>query len=69
MKYYAAKYADHQREAAYRVYITDSFYLQGQGKAFSKRFYELIKQRRATDNRTGDEIAADVINKMGLKVI
>lgn len=68
MRYYAAKYADYQREAAYRIYVTDSLYLQGQGKAFSRRYSDLIKPA-AIDTRTGDEIAEDIIKKLGITVI
>jgi hypothetical protein len=60
-----ARYASTQREEAYRYYVTDGFYLQGQGKAFGERFCNLIKPK---DNRSGDEIAADVIERLNLRV-
>lgn len=55
--------AKEQREAAYRLYITDSFYLQGQGKAFRDRFFDLM-QPHEIDTRSGEEIAADIIRKL-----
>lgn len=68
MRYALARYAERQREEAYRIYMTDAAYLQGQNKAFSQRYYELINPR-TIDRRTGDEIAADVITNMQLEVL
>lgn len=62
-----AKYSAMQKELAYRIYITDSLYYHAENKRISKRFYDVINPP-AEDNRSGDEIALDVINKLGLKV-
>lgn len=53
----------------YKKYMTDSLYYIGQGKSLAKRYAEIIGlEKKEADNRTGDEIAADVINRMGLKL-
>lgn len=57
----------------YRVYMTDSVkalastlaHANG-GTEMSVRWLDLIDEK-PTDNRTGDEIALDVIQKAGLK--
>lgn len=67
MRYVKAKWEKSQRDLAYRIYITDSLYAFGQGKVMSERFINLIKSEES-DGRSGDEVAADVINRLGLKV-
>lgn len=56
-------------ERAYRIYVTDSLYFAGQGKALVKRYADLANttHEEILDDRTGDEIARDVIERCGLK--
>lgn len=58
-------------ELKYRVYTTDTLQLiakaQQGGQYLSKRYAELIDDK-PQDTRTGDEIAADVIQRCGLVV-
>ena len=68
MRYAAARYVQDFRDAAYRVYITDSLYYTGQGKCLTMRYTDVIDTSRKEDNRTADEIALDVIQKCGLVV-
>lgn len=66
---YALKKADVFETGLY--YITDNLYYTGQGKRLTIRFHDLISEnykKAEKDERTGDEIAADVINRMGLKL-
>ena len=42
-------------------------YWNGQGKTLSIT-YDEYKHPKPVDNRTGDEIALDIINKLGLKL-
>lgn len=64
---YAIKRLD--EEEAYRYYVTDCLYYLRRDKTLSRRFYDMVKNPVAkADNRTGDEIAADLIKKMGLKL-
>lgn len=67
MRYVLAKYKEKQEELAYRIYLTDSLYYQSEGKRLTTRYMDMIKPK-PVDNRTGDEIAYDVIKRLGLKV-
>ena len=56
-------------DALYRYYIADSLYYAKRNSMLSNRFYDIVNKREnEQDNRTGDEIAADVINRMGLNL-
>ena len=55
------------RDEAYRFYVTRSLQLAPQNKYISATYDELLKPKKV-DNRTGDEIAADIIKRAGLKV-
>ena len=48
----------------YQNYVANSLFLHGQGKAYTMTLEEMTKP---SDNRTGDEIAVDVILQLGLK--
>lgn len=50
---------------AYRIYVTDSLFYQGQNQRLTSRYLDLLN--RKVDNRTGDEIARDVIVGAGLR--
>lgn len=53
----------------YRYYIADSLYYAKRNSMLSNRFYDIVnKSVQKDDSRTGDEIAADVINRMGLNL-
>lgn len=49
----------------YRAYVTDSLYYQAHGQCLTERWIEKIMPT-AKDERSGDEIAADVIARAGL---
>lgn len=78
MKYMVARFLQEQEELSYRAYTTDALQLiaensarlsrDGKGRYPAKRWAELIDQKPA-ETRSGDEIAADVIKRCGLKVI
>ena len=64
-----ARYKQIQRDLTYRIYVSDSLQNIPQNKFLTTRYYDLIyNTQQKADNRTGDEIAADVINRLGLKV-
>lgn len=46
--------------------MTDCFFLQGQNKMFTERWRDLVDLNRVVDERSADEIAADVIKNAGL---
>lgn len=69
MRYVMSRYEEYQREMAYRIYVTDSLYLNGQNQRFVKRYSEFIGlTQNEVDTRTGDEIAEDIIKRAGLEV-
>lgn len=49
--------------------MADVIYLIANGNAPAYRLRELIYDEIEVDDRTGDEIAEDIINKWGLKVV
>jgi hypothetical protein len=65
---YAVKRIDD--EVLYRKYVTDTLYYGFRGDGIAQRYSEMIglEKREVADERTGDEIAADVINRMGLNL-
>lgn len=60
-----ARLEESDRDMAYRFYITDALQNIPQNKYNVKRFYDIINPK-PEDNRSGDEIAVDVISKLGL---
>lgn len=67
MRYAISLYKLYQEEVAYRVYVADSLYYQAENKQLTKRYMDIIRPK-PVDTRTGDEIALDVITRLGLKV-
>ena len=56
------------RDLLYKVYITDSIKLYvSENKCLADRWYDRAFEKRVVDTRTGDEIAADIIARAGLK--
>ena len=75
MRYAVSRYNQHQREHAYRIYVSDCLRIMTENTAkyaggthLTKRYADVI-QRKPLDNRSGAEIAADIIQKAGLVVI
>lgn len=75
MRYATARFNQHQRDLAYRIYVTDCLRMatenvakMSQGSYTSARFYDIINPK-TVDNRSGEEIAADIIKRAGIEVI
>ena len=75
MRYATARFNQHQRDLAYRIYVTDCLRMAtentaklSQGTYTAARFYDIINPK-PSDNRTGEEIAADIIERAGIEVI
>lgn len=75
MRYAIARYRSHQRDFVYRIYITDCLRIisentakMGGGSYITANFYDIINPK-PVDNRTGEEIAADIIKRAGIEVI
>lgn len=50
----------------YRIFVTESLRLAPQNRFINQSYYDIINKK--IDNRSGDEIAMDVIERLGLKV-
>lgn len=66
---------DQIEQKAYRAYVTDALKAIAEntaryagGSYLNERYVDRI-QRRHADHRSGEEIAADIIKKCGLKVV
>ena len=75
MRYAMARYQSQQRDLAYRIYVTDCLRMEtentakmSQGAYTAARFYDIINHK-PVDNRSGNEIAADIIKRAGIEVI
>ena len=60
-----AKYNKMDEERAFHIYIADSLYYHGQNMILTQRFSDMDK-KVTVDNRTGDEVAKEVIERLGL---
>lgn len=74
MRYALARYQTSQRDLAYRIYVTDCLRTISEntakavgGSHIKKRFAAAMGYLKE-DTRSGEEIAADVIQKAGLVV-
>ena len=66
MDFIIAFFEKEQEELAYRIYMTDALKALG---GLNIRYYDILaRQRKPQDNRSGAEIAADVIKRCGLVV-
>ena len=75
MRYAMARFNQHQRDLAYRIYVTDCLRIisentakMGGGSYITAKFADIINPKPA-DNRSGEEIAADIIKLAGIEVI
>ena len=74
MRYAIARFNHHQRDLAYRIYVTDCLRIISENTAkpgdsyITAKFSDIINPK-PVDNRTGEEIAADIIKRAGIEVI
>ena len=75
MRYAIARYQSQQRDLAYRIYVCDCLRIisentakMGGGSYITAKFADIINPK-PVDDRTGEEIAADIIKKAGIEVI
>jgi hypothetical protein len=70
LRYALARYTSHQRDMAYRIYVTESLRAIGKGGYIKPHFADVIKpkKQKAEDTRTGEKIAFDVLNRIGIEV-
>lgn len=65
-----ARYVEYQREMAYRYFVTDALYeSEDHMRIVPKQTYrESLKPHKVEKQRSGDEIAREVIKNAGLVV-
>lgn len=75
MRYAMARYQSQQRDLAYRIYVADCLRIisentakMGGGSYITAKLADIINPKPA-DNRTSEEIAADIIKRAGIEVI
>lgn len=75
MRYAMARFNQNQRDFAYRIYVTDCLRIIsentakiGGGSYITAKFKDIINPK-PVDNRTGEEIAADIIKRACIEVI
>lgn len=75
MRYAMARYQSQQRDLAYRIYVADCLRIisentakMGGGSYITAKLADIINPK-PDDNRTGEEIAADIIKRAGIEVI
>lgn len=74
MRYAMARYKSQQRDLAYRIYVTDCLRIISEntakmcgGSYITAKLADIINPK-PVDDRTGEEIAADIINRAGIEV-
>ena len=75
MRYAVARYQSQQRDLAYRIYVADCLRIItentakiGGGSYITAKLFDIINPK-PVDNRSGEEIAADIIKRAGIEVI
>ena len=75
MRYVLAQYRREQEDKAYRIYVTDALRMISEntassvgGKYITARFADVIAPPKEEDNRTCEEITAEIIARCGLVV-
>ena len=76
LRYVISKYKEQQKEMAYRIYVTECLRImtantakQSGGSYINKPFADVIGNSKPKDERTADEIIADISFRAGLEVI
>ena len=75
MRYAMSRYQSQVRDLAYRIYVSDCLRIISEntakmagGSYITAKFADIINPK-PVDNRTGEEIAADIIKRTGIEVI
>lgn len=68
MRYVVARLEEYSREMTYRIYIANSLQNIPQNKYTALTLYDLLYNpvENEEDDRTGDEIALDIMQRAGL---
>lgn len=73
MRYFDARVEQEKYEVAYKTYVSDLLFYQGQGMTINKRFSDYVSSQsrsaKLQKQKTGEQIAVDVIKHAGLTII
>ena len=75
MRYVTTRYQSQQRDLIYRIYVTNCLRIMTEntakqvGGSYMTAEYEDLIHPKKKDDRSGNEIAADVIRNAGIKVV
>ena len=61
MRYVESRCEQHNRDKAYRIYVTDCLQIIGK---IDQRFYDLVNPTRVIETRTADEIITSISEKL-----
>lgn len=71
-----ARYNKAEKEKAYREYVCENLRIIGEntskiggGSYFKASLSDVLKQKPKVEDKTGEEIVADVVKRCGLKVV
>lgn len=68
LRYVKARESERVDAAMYRRYVADSLFYSATNQRLTVRYAELLERLKTpNDERSGDEIAADVIGRLKLK--
>ena len=74
MRYAQARYNQHQRDLAYRIFVSEGLRIltentakMAQGAYLTANFLDIINPK-PKDERSGAEIASDVLTRAGIEV-
>ena len=68
--YCKARAKREDEERSWRLYMSEQAHLSPQGKYMTQSWMELVESsRKPADNRSADEIVADVVKGAGLEVV
>ena len=66
MRYVEARLDEYNREEAYRIYVSNSLQLIPQNKYIGISYLDMLNTKKE-DQKTGDDIIMDIMNRAGLK--
>lgn len=75
MRYAMARFNQHRRDLAYRIYVSECLRMISEnvasrgGRSYMAVKFEDVLNPKPVDNRTGEELAADIIKLAGIEVI
>lgn len=66
MRYVEARIEENDRTEAYRILVSKNLQLAPQGKYLDMNYTDIIQPEKKEDQKSGSEIALDIIKRAGL---